>query len=237
MSQQQQGNARPKTFLNDYRGLHPTTARPADGAKFPGQLTWEFANNGKIILKADDKLRSEGNAYQKKEMEMDFYNRNTFFEMLLDAANNPDFEKSQFSVMRHGFVRGPNGSQLSENPMKQGELTIMKDKNGVISVGYSKGDYKILFPFDKPGFSEAREFINGEFVPMTGKLSSAFVRGWVNGLRDLLTKIEHENYVPPKPKQNSGGWGGGNNNNNGGGRSNGGGHSGGDIDFDDDIPF
>lgn len=242
---QPQGNQRPKTLFNDYRGLHPATRNIATGAKFAGQLTWELCAGGKIKLKADDKVRTEGNAYTKKEIEMDFHNRNSFFELLLRAANDPMFTKGQFAVKKHQWIRGSNGNQLSDQPLSQGEFTVIRDENGVISVGYSKSDYKILFDFSKPGFSTYREFVNGEWVDAQGKLSQDFVRGWVNGTRHLLDRWEWDNYTPPKPKNGgNGNWNGGGNNNGGGGNWNGGGNNnsggnsgGGSNDFDDEIPF
>ena len=249
MSQQHQGNARVKTHFNDFYGTHPTTASPAEGAKFPGQMLWEIANNGKILFKADDKIYNpnDNQAYKKKECEMSFSDRNMIFELLLEAATDPKFTKAQYTVKRRAFVRQGGQSKLSDQPIAQGQFTIIRDQNGVISLGYTRGDYKILFTFDRPGFSELMFFENGEWVQGAGRMSQTWVRSYVKRVQKFLDQKEDETYQPPKPKNGgngngNGGWGNNNNNNNNyGGGNNGGGNGGnGGGNFDDnydDIPF
>ncbi|BAW98330.1 phage protein [Vibrio phage pTD1] len=243
---QPQGNARQKTIFNDFYGVHPTTLQPVEGAKFPGQMLWEIANNGKILFKADDKRYNPNDqqAYKKKECEMGYGDRNAIFELLLEAASDPTFTKAQYTVKKRSFVRQNGQSKMSDQPIAQGQFTIIRDQQGVISLGYSRGDYKILFTFDRPGFSELNFFENGEWVSGAGRMSQIWVRSYVNRVRKFLDQKEDENYQPPKPKNGNGGgnnnWGGNGNNNNGNNGGNGGGNGGwGDSGGDeyDDIPF
>ncbi|AUR81014.1 hypothetical protein FDJ25_gp075 [Vibrio phage Aphrodite1] len=235
---QQNGNARVKTPLNDYYGVHPQTAQPVEGAKFPGQALWEFANNGKVLFKADDKRYNPNDqqAYKKKECEMEASDRNMIFELLLEAANDETFTKGQYTIKKHQFVRQNGQSKLSDQPIAQGQFTVIRDQNGVISMGYTRGDYKILFVFSAPGHSELKFFENGEWVSKEGKMSQMWVRSYVKRMGGILNTKEMEIYQPPKPKNNN--WNnnnnGGNNNNNGGwGNNNGGGNGGGNDNFDD----
>lgn len=237
MSQQQQGNARQKTIFNDYYGIHPQTQHPVEGAKFPGQMLWELANNGKVLFKADDKRYNPNDqqAYKKKECELGYADRNMIFELLLAAADDPTFTKAQYTVKKRSFIRTGGQSKMSDQPIAQGQFTVIRDANGVISLGYTRSDYKVLFCFDRPGFSELSFFENGEWVPGTGRMSQMWVRSYVNRVRKFLDQKEDDIYQPPKPKNNNGGgnngWGN-NNNNNGGGN---GGNGGGGNDFDNDF--
>ncbi|UVD32266.1 hypothetical protein [Vibrio phage phiKT1028] len=247
---QPQGNARQKTIFNDFYGVHPTTLQPVEGAKFPGQMLWEIANNGRILFKADDKRYNpnDNQAYKKKECEMGYGDRNMIFDLLIEAATDATFTKAQYTVKKRSFVRQNGQSKMSDQPIAQGQFTVIRDQQGVISLGYSRGDYKVLFTFDRPGFSELNFFENGEWVPATGRMSQMWVRSYVNRVRKFLDQKEDENYQPPKPKNGGGNnnWGGGNNNGSGGnggwgGNNNGGGNQGGNgggmDDGFDDIPF
>lgn len=243
---QPQGNARVKTPLNDFYGIHPTTKEPVEGAKFPGQMLWEFANNGKVLFKADDKRYNPNDqqAYKKKECEMSSADRNMIFELLLEAANTPTFTKAQYVIKRRGFVRQNGQSKMSDQPLTQGQFTIIRDANGVISLGYTRGDYKVLFTFDRPGFSELNFFEDGQWVSGAGRMSQTWVRAYVAATRDFLNQKEMEIYQPPQPKNrngNGGGNGNGNwgNNNGNNGSGNNGGNGGGNFDDGgfDDIEF
>lgn len=219
-------SARLKTPLNDFYYPHPTTKGPVEGAKWPGQMVWELTSNGRVLFKADDKVYNpnDQNAYKKKECEMTYLDRNYIFDLLLDAANNPDFTRAQYTIKRRGFVRTGGVSKLSDAPVAQGQFTIIRDQDGVISLGYTRGDYKILFVFTTPGANECRWHINGEWVEKAGLSSQTWVRSYVKSVRNMLDQKEMEIYQPPKPKNNNGG---GNNNkgdnysnNNGGGNNN-----------------
>ncbi|UPT54045.1 hypothetical protein [Vibrio phage phiKT1019] len=231
---QQNSNARVKTPLNDFYAVHPTTAQPVEGAKFPGQMLWEFANNGKVLFKADDKRYNPNDqqAYKKKECEMEAADRNMIFELLLEAANDENFTKGQYIIKKQTFIRQNGQSKLSDQPIAQGQFTVIRDPNGVISMGYTRGDYKILFVFTAPGHSELRFFENGEWVSKEGKMSQMWVRSYVKRMGGIINTKEMEIYQPPKPK-NGGGNGGWGNNNNGGGNNNNGGNNFGGDDFND----
>ncbi|QGZ14377.1 hypothetical protein [Photobacterium phage PDCC-1] len=238
---QSNGNARVKTPLNDFYAVHPTTAQPVEGAKFPGQMLWEIANNGKILFKADDKRYNPNDqqAYKKKECEMDPSDRNMIFELLLEAANDENFTKGQYAVKKYAFVRQNGQSKLSDQPITQGQFTVIRDQNGVISMGYTRGDYKVLFTFTAPGHSELRFFENGEWVTREGKMSQMWVRSYVKRMGGILNTKDMEVYQPPKPK-NGGSWnnnGGGNKGGNGGGNGGWGDNNSGGGDNFDDIEF
>ncbi len=245
MSENSFGNAREKTPLNDYRFPHPSTKEPVGGGKYNAQMMWELANNGKIIFKVSDGVFNQGGndqSYRKKQQEIDGFERNAIFQLLMDAATQPDFDKAQYLIKRRQFVREGGQGRLSDRPIVQAVFTVIRDKNGVVSLGYTKSDYKALFVFDKASDSELVDFVNGEYVPAHARMSRIYVLGYVNTVQSFLNSKEFANYKPREPKGGNGGGnnnrGGGNSygNNNGGGNRGGGNSYGGGNDFDDDIP-
>lgn len=235
----QQNNGRPaftprkKTLLNDYRQPHPVSTEPVDGAKYPAQLMFDQANNGKIMLKVNDGVYKEGAKNNHKEVEMDYAHRGVLFEALLEATTNPDFGVKQFAVQWKQFVFAGGSGRMSDSPVIQVHLTITRAPNGVITLGYSKGDYKVQFKFKGPKDSVIyMKNEAGERVTDEGIMSRWNVRAWVNFHRPVLDRMENDGWEPPKPKDGGNGGGGGNRNNGGGGNNN---SSGGGGGFDDDI--
>lgn len=207
----QQGNQgkpqftpRKKMFLNDWRQAHPAGEKPLDGAKFPPQFMWEVTNAGKIVFKVSDGVFTQGGGGGKnnhKEVEMTAYDRNILFETLLEATNSPEFTAKQYHIKKHDFVFNGGQSRLSEHPVTKGTFTIKRDKGGNISLGYSKGDYKVECTFKGPNANVI--MVRGEDGQMredTGFLSRMSTRSWVNFHRPVLDRMELEGWEPPKPK-------------------------------------
>jgi hypothetical protein len=238
----QQNNGRPaftprkKTLLTDYRQPHPQSIEPVDGAKYPAQLMWDQANNGKIMLKVNDGIYKEGAKNNHKEIEMDYQHRGILFEALLEATTNENFGVKQFAVQWKQFVFAGGSGRMSDQPVLQANLTITRAANGVITLGYSKGDYKVQFKFHGP--KDSKIYMKneaGERVVDEGVMSRWHVRAWVHFHRPLLDRMDNDGWEPPKPKDGQGGSGGGGSN-----RGSGGGSSNSfepDNSYDDDIDF
>lgn len=219
---------RKKSILNDWRMPHPTTEQPLAGAKYPAQLMWEIKNNGKVVLKVNDGIFKQDGANKHKEVELDAYDRGVLFEGLLEATKNPDFKTKQIDVRARQFVFQGGQGRMSDQPISQVKLTIARDDKGVVSLGYSKGDYKARFVFKGPRDSVLMARVGDETVEDHGTMSRWALRNWVNFHRPILDRMEVEAWEPPKPRD--GGTGGGNS---GGGGSS----SSSDDDFDDDVSF
>lgn len=231
MSENTNTNQRIKTPFNDYRYPHPKTKDPLPGAKYPAQALWDVSNPGKIIFKVSDGVFGGGdNSYKKKQQEIEGPERNAIFALLLEAARDPNFEKSVYSIKRKTFVREGGQSRMSDRPIVQAQFTVLRDKStGVVSLGFSKSDFKALFVFDKPSDSELVDYINGEYVPATARMSRLYVEGYVGWISTPLTQLETEKYTPPKPR-NSG------NGNSGNGNYQSRQNQNSTPDFDDDMP-
>lgn len=237
----QQNNNRPtpqprkKSFLNDWRQPHPASDAPLEGGKYPAQFMWEVTNAGKIVLKISDGVFKEGAKSPHKEVELGAYDRNVLFETLLEASDNPDFKTKQLIVKKHQFVRTGGQSRMSESPITQVTLTIIRDEKGQITLGYSKGDYKVTTRFKGPN-SSVIMYKNeaGEVVEDHGCMSRMYLRAWVNFHRMVLDRMELEGWEPPKPRD-----GGSSNNNyqNNNRNSNPNQSNSNFDDFDDDIAF
>jgi|GEM_PF-6322887 hypothetical protein len=213
----QQNNSRPtpqprkKSFLNDWRQPHPASDAPMDGGKYPAQFMWEVTNAGKIVLKISDGVFKEGAKSPHKEVELGAYDRNVLFETLLEASNNPDFKTKQLVVKKHQFVRTGGASRMSDSPITQVTLTIIRDDAGQITLGYSKGDYKVTTRFKGPN-SSVIMYKNeaGEVVEDRGCMSRMYLRAWVNFHRMVLDRMELEGWEPQKPREGTSGGANGN---------------------------
>lgn len=238
----QQGNIQPrkKMLLNDWKQPLPCTDAPLEGGKYPAQLMFEQMNNGKIVMKVSDGVYKEG-GNKLKEIEMDWMHRNILFEAILEACDNKDFDIKQISVRWKQFVRAGGMSRMSEQPIQQGYLTIQRDKNGCISLKFSKGaDYEAQFRFKGPKDTVVMvRNTEGQRVEDHGIMSRWSAKAWVNFHRPILDRMETEGWEPPKPRDggNGGNNNGGGNRNNGGGNSNNSNGGGFDDDFDSDIDF
>lgn len=228
MAENSFGNAREKTPLNDYRWQHPATQDPLPGAKYPATMQWELANNGKIIFKVNDGVFQQGdsNAYKRKQQEIEGAERNAIFELLLEAANCSDFTKAQYQIKRKQFVREGGAGRMSDRPILQATFTVIREQDGTVKLGFTKGDFKALFVFENIGDSELSEFVDGGYRPAKGLMSRIHVRGYIRFIGNFLDSKEYSNYTPKAPKGQSNGSGnsyGGNNNKN-------------SQQYDDDIP-
>ena len=242
--QQPPKKTRKKTLLTDYRQPHPVSTEPVQGAKYPAQLMWDQANNGKIMLKVNDGIWKEGAKTTHKEIEMDYAHRGVVFEALLEATQDPNWGSKQIPVQWKQYVFAGGSGRMSDTPVLQVFLTVVRDKAGCIILGWSKGDYKVQFKFKGP--KDTTVYIKndaGERVEDHGIMSRWAVKAWVNFHRPILDRMENDSWEPPKPKDGTGGTGGGNGGNGGGGgqqRPNNQ-SSGGNFDsansFDDDVDF
>jgi hypothetical protein len=224
---------RKKTFLNDYRQAHPSTAEPMPGGKYPAQLMFEQKITGQIVMKVNDGVFKEGKSTHK-EVEMDGYDRGILFQAMLEAADNPNFKVKKVVVAKHQFVFQGGSGRMSDKPVVQVNLVITRDDNGVITLGYSKGDYKAVFIFKGPRNTVVMTRNEaGETIEDHGLMSRWAVRHWVSFHKPVLERMEMEGWEPPKPKGDAGGRSGG-----GGGynsESSGGGGGQSDDSFEDDF--
>lgn len=211
------GNSRPKTPMNDYRYPHPKTKDPLPGGKYRAQGFWELTSSGKVVFKVQDGVFSQGdNAYKKKEVELDAIERNAIFQLLREAATEPTFTKSSYTVKDFGFVKQGGESKLSDQPITKATFTVIRDQNGVVQLGFSKSDFKALLVFDNARESTLMDFVDGEFRPAHARMSRLYVMGYLSAVEGWLNFEENARYQPPQRKNNAG------NNNN---RGNGGGSS------------
>lgn len=197
---------RKKMYLNDWRMPHPASDAPMEGGKYPAQFMWELTNAGKVVLKISDGVYKEGAKSPHKEVELDMYHRNILFEALLEATNNPEFGTKQLVVKKHQFVRTGGASRMSDAPITQITLTIIRDADGIITLGYSKGDYKVKTRFKGPNQSVILvRNAGGETVEDLGVMSRMYVRSWIKFHQPVLDRMELEGYEPPKPREGTGG--------------------------------
>lgn len=242
----QQPQGREKTIFNDYRIGHPKTKEIASGAKYPGQMTWEISKNGEIIGKFNDGVYDPNNknAGKMKEVKLNALERGSVFNAILSAATNPNFTSLQIPIRRREFINDGGRPRLSEKEITICEFTIMRDKNGVLCLGYRKGDYRVMFELTSHA-NVIKTFKDGKWEEDHATTSNMYVLSYFNWVKKGLEELEIARHTPPKPKDggnggNGGNGGGWNNNNNGGGNNNSGGNGGGysgDGDFDEDIPF
>lgn len=245
------GKPRKKNMLNDYRQPLPCSDEPMPGSKYPAQLMWEQKANGNIVLKIADGVFQENAKGNHKEAEMVAADRNILFQALLDAADNPNFGSKQIAVRKKQFVFQGGQRRMSDQPVVQCYLTISRNERGV-TLGYSKGDYKVLIRFRGP--NDSTVFVKneaGERMEDHGLMSRWAVKGYVGFHQPILDQMELTGWEPPKPRgeqggggDSGGGYGGGNGGNGGysGGGYSGGGNGGQSAPapqggFDEDIPF
>lgn len=237
---QQQFARRPQTMFNDYRYPMPKSDAPVEGAKYPARWTWELSATGSsVFFKVNDGIfgKDDRNA-KNKEVELSAFDRGALFNLMEEACNNPNFTKSQYVVRKVTF--GANG-RMNDHPSVLATFTIMRDKEGMIRVGYTKGTYKVMFSFVSPFDSVILVSTDGgEPREDRGLMSRMFTKAFIKFSRKFLDESEFSNYKPKEKKDggnggggrgngggnswggnnNSGGnsWGGGNNNNGGGQR-------------------
>ncbi|QBZ70593.1 hypothetical protein pETSU_012 [Edwardsiella phage pEt-SU] len=251
---------RPQSIFNDYRYPMPTSDKPVEGAKYPARWTWELGLSGQIFFKVNDGVwgKDDRNA-KSKEVELSNFDRNAILNLMQNAIDDVNFTKAQYVVKKITFGNG----KLNDFPSVMATFTIIRDSEGKIHVGYTKGTYKVMFPFTSPYESTILVAQNGgEPTEAKGLMSRVFCKAFIDYSRKFLDQYEYENYKPKEKKENGGNggggfqrggngggnsWGGGNNNNSGGGNSwggNGGNSNGGGQqrqasvpDFAEDIDF
>lgn len=228
-------NQRKKTLLDDWRQPHPATLQPMPGGKYPAQGVFQQKNNGAIVFKISDGVFNQGQKTNHKEVELNYADRGILFEAVLQACSDPNFGTKQLTIQKKGFIKMGGQSKISDNPIVNGVFTIIRDTNGVITLVYSKGDFKAPLVFRGPNDTVLyMKNEAGERVEDRGTLSRWAARNWVNFHREVLDEMERERWEPRPPRDNGGGGGGngGGNSNYGGG--NGGGNGGG-SNFDDSF--
>lgn len=231
---------RKKFLLNDWRQPHPATKDPLPGGKYPAQGMFEVKNSGAtpIVFKISDGVFEKGQKNNHKEVEMNYIDRNSLFEGILEACKDPNFGTKQMPIMKKTFVFAGGQSKMSDQPIVQATFTIIRNPEGQIILGYSKGDYKAQLLFKGANFTTLyRKNEAGEKVEDVGTMSRWAARAWVNFHRPILDRLENDVWEPAKPKGDNG-YGGGGNKSYGGNGGNGGGYGGGGSDsFDDDVEF
>lgn len=243
MSQQQVFQRRAPSILSDYRYPSPMSREPVDGAKYPARWTWEQGLDGKIYFKVNDGVFGKDDRNAKmKEVEMSVYDRGALFELMKDACDNANFTKTQYHVKKVTFGAG---GRLNEHASTLGIFTVMRSQEGRISVGYTKGTYKVMFDFKSPFESMIMVAKDGEPREDAGLMSRVFCKSFINFCGPYLDKLEVEGYKP-RIKNESNNNSGGNSGWNGNGGNNWNGNGGGNnssqrkpdpTSFDDDLDF
>lgn len=222
---------RPDTMFSDYRYPMPASAQPVEGAKYPARWTWSFGAGGKVYFKVNDGVFGKDDRNAKlKEVHLSNMDRNALLNLMQNAIDDPNFTTAQYHVKQTIFG---NGGRLNDHPSTLGTFTIVRTKEGIINVGYSKGTYKVLFEFRSPYDSVILIKRDGEAVEDHGLMSRVYVKAFIDYSRKFCDQMEWEGYTPRERKDSNGGgnnnnnnWGG-NNNNSSGGNNNWGGNNGG----------
>lgn len=214
---------RPQTMFNDFRYPMPKSDAPVEGAKFPASWTWELGLNGNIYFKVNDGIwgRDDKNA-KNKEVELSVFDRGALFNLMEEAINNTNFTKSQYVVRK---VQFGGGGRLNDHASTLATFTVIRDQEGRILVGYTKGTYKVMFPFTSPYESIIMVSSGGEAREDRGLMSRVYCKAFIDFSKKKLDEYEWNNFKPREKKGDN------NNNNSGGGNrgnwNNGGGNSGG----------
>lgn len=238
---------RAPSILSDYRYPSPMSREPVDGAKYPARWTWEQGLDGKIYFKVNDGVFGKDDRNAKmKEVEMSVYDRGALFELMKDACDNANFTKTQYHVKKVTFGAG---GRLNEHASTLGIFTVMRSQEGRISVGYTKGTYKVMFDFKSPFDSMIMVAKDGEPREDAGLMSRVFCKAFINFCGPYLDKLEIEGYKPRIKNESNdssdsnNGWNGnrrgnsGNNWNGNGGGNNSSQRKPDPTSFDDDLEF
>lgn len=214
---------RPQTMLNDFRYPMPTSDKPVDGAKHPARWMWDLGLNSVVYFKINDGHygSSDQNA-KSKEVEMSAMDRGALFNLIENACNDVNFTKGQYVVKKKQF--GGQG-RMNDHASTLGTFTVIRDSEGMIKIGFTKGTYKVMFPFVSPFESVILLNVNGEVKEDRGFMSRMYAKAFIDFSRKFLDEYEWNNFKPRPPKDGGGNnnrsgggnnWGGNNNNNNGG---------------------
>ena len=219
MSQQPQAfQRRPSLISNDYRYPAPMSREPVDGAKYPARWTWEQGLDGKIYFKVNDGVFGKDDRNAKlKEVEMSAMDRGALLELMRNACDDPNFTKTQYHVKKVTFGAG---GRLNEHPSTLGIFTVMRSQDGRISVGYTKGSYKVMFDFKSPFESMMMVAKDGEPREDAGLMSRVFCKAFINFHLPYLNELEIKEYRPRTKNEVSSAGSGQNNWNNDRARNN-----------------
>ena len=195
MSQQPQAfQRRPQLLCNDYRYPAPMSREPVEGAKYPARWTWEQGLDGKIYFKVNDGVFGKDDRNAKmKEVEMSAMDRGALLELMRNACDDPNFTKTQYHVKKITFGAG---GRLNEHPSTLGIFTVMRSQDGRISVGYTKGSYKVMFDFKSPFESMIMVAKDGEPREDAGLMSRVFCKAFINFYLPYLNELEIQAYKP-----------------------------------------
>ena len=195
MSQQPQAfQRRPSLISNDYRYPAPMSREPVEGAKYPARWTWEQGLDGKIYFKVNDGVFGKDDRNAKmKEVEMSAMDRGALLELMRNACDDPNFTKTQYHVKKVTFGAG---GRLNEHPSTLGIFTVMRSQDGRISVGYTKGSYKVMFDFKSPFESMIMVAKDGEPREDPGLMSRVFCKAFINFYLPYLNELEIKEYRP-----------------------------------------
>lgn len=194
-------NQRKKTLLDDWRQPHPATLQPLGGGKYPATGVFQQKNNGAIVFKINDGVFNRDQKTNHKEVELNYSDRNALFEGIVEATNNPEFKTKQLVLAKKQFIKSGGMSKISDQAIVQAMFTIIRDDDGVITLVYTKGDYKAPLVFR--GSNDSTLWMKneaGEKVEDRGTMSRWAARGWVKFHETLLNEMEIQAWEPPKPR-------------------------------------
>lgn len=221
---------RPSTLFNDFRYPMPTSDKPVEGAKYPARWTWELGlSGGTIYFKVNDGVYGKDDRNAKsKEVEMSVFDRNSLFNLMEEACNNREFTKAQYTVKKTQFG---TGGRMNDHPSTLGTFTVIRTQDGRIMVGFTKGTYKVMFPFTSP-YESVIMVTNsdGEAVEDKGLMSRVYCKAFTKFSRKFLDQYEWENYKAREKKGDNNNGNRNNNGNNGAGNNR---QSSPDVDFED----
>lgn len=202
---------RPATIFNDFKYPLPATLKPVDGARFPATWNWEIAAKGnKIFMKVNDGVYGKDDPNAKlKEVELNFYERNSLLYVLEEAINNPDFTSSQIDIKRKLWNRAAN--KPNDVPTIQATFTVIRGKTGEIRVHYKRSTYEVTFAMTSEFLACRTRNENGEWVDNPGLASRAYTRAFVEFSKKFLdpeewNRYEREQKGGNKPAGNGGGY-------------------------------
>lgn len=193
--------AREKTPFNDYRLPHPKTTTPINGGKYPAQALWDVDTSGNVVFKVQDGVFGDQKDGRKKQVKMSFADRGSLFNLIRQSCSEKDFTKAQYTIKKKDWVFSNGRSAISDEPIVQAVFTVIRDDNGLISFGYSKGDFKAKFDFVGPNDNELMFHKAGEYVEDAGMCSRLYAMSYVDWIQGELTSLELKGYVPPKPRE------------------------------------
>ena len=195
-------NQRKKTLLDDWRQPHPSTLQPMAGGTYPAQGLFQQKANGNIVFKINDGSFNRDQKVNHKEVELNYSDRGNLFRAVIDAATMPDFGTKQMVIAKKQWIRAGGQSKISDNPIVQAMFTIIRDAAGVVTLVYTKGDYKAALVFR--GANDTVLYMKndaGEKVEDRGTMSRWAARTWVKFHEGILNDMETAAWEPAPPRE------------------------------------